>query len=63
MRCCSVLQVWIMTGTGWLAAALCSTPMLFVFQTRYDPIKQVTMCQNTFRNKPAYHRQAFITYG
>lgn len=53
----------MMTGTGWLAAALCSTPMLFVFQTRYDPIKQVTMCQNTFRNKPLYHRQAFITYG
>ncbi|XP_076465855.1 arg8-vasotocin receptor-like [Babylonia areolata] len=54
--------VWMMTGAGWLAAALCSTPMLFVFQTRYDPVRQMVMCQNTFRNKPPIHRQAFITY-
>ncbi|KAL8613369.1 hypothetical protein ACOMHN_057089 [Nucella lapillus] len=55
--------VWMMTGTGWLAAALCTSPMLFVFQTRYDPVRQMTMCQNIFRNKPLAHRQAFLTYG
>nr|KAG5690691.1 hypothetical protein BaRGS_013477 [Batillaria attramentaria] len=53
----------MMTGTGWLAAALCSTPMLFVFQTRVDPATGIVYCQNFFRGKPMYHRQAFITYG
>ncbi|XP_076444212.1 oxytocin receptor-like [Babylonia areolata] len=55
--------VWMMTGSGWLAAALCSTPMLFVFHTRFDPVKKKMMCENIFRNKPPTHRQAFITYG
>ncbi|XP_025078391.1 LOW QUALITY PROTEIN: arg8-vasotocin receptor-like [Pomacea canaliculata] len=54
--------VWMMTGTGWLVAALCSTPMLFVFQTRYDDTKGQMMCENFFRFKPLSHRQAFLTY-
>ncbi|XP_050401593.1 arg8-vasotocin receptor [Patella vulgata] len=54
--------VWMMCLVGWGFAALTSVPLFFVFHIRYDPIKEMYKCENTFRGKPMIHRQAFLTY-
>ena len=51
-----------MTGIGWGVSVLTALPMFFVFHTRYDPIDKFVKCENTFRDKPTSHRQAFLTY-
>lgn len=51
-----------MVSLGWGTAGLCSTPLLYVFHARYDETKNKTVCENIFRFKPLFHRQAFLTY-
>ncbi|GFN75270.1 orphan G-protein coupled receptor 27 [Plakobranchus ocellatus] len=51
-----------MVSVGWGVAGLCSAPLLYVFHVRYDDVRNVTLCENIFRNKPKSHRQAFLTY-
>ncbi|XP_005111608.1 vasopressin V2 receptor [Aplysia californica] len=55
-------SVLVMAAVGWGAALLCSLPILYVFHVRYDEKKNVTLCENIFRNRPREHRQAFLTY-
>ena len=49
-----------MAGVAWVVAAFASFPMFYVF--RLGITKGVPKCENIFRGKPIYHRQAFITY-
>ncbi|CAG5128104.1 unnamed protein product [Candidula unifasciata] len=51
-----------MVSLAWGIALLCSTPLLYVFHVRYDESKNQTVCENIFRSKPIFHRQAFLTY-
>ncbi|ESO94581.1 hypothetical protein LOTGIDRAFT_118408 [Lottia gigantea] len=54
--------VWLLSLCGWGIAAVASIPLFFVFHVRYHPVKQIMVCENTFRGKPMIHRQAFLTY-
>ncbi|RUS71843.1 hypothetical protein EGW08_020390 [Elysia chlorotica] len=54
--------VMAMVSVGWGVALLCAAPLLYVFHVRFDYDKNVTVCENIFRNKPKSHRQAFLTY-
>lgn len=49
-----------MAGLGWLAAAVFALPMFGVFHT--NVVDGKSKCENIFRNKPAFHRQIWITY-
>ena len=49
-----------MSGLAWLLAVLASLPMFHVFHLK--SIKGVKKCENIFRTKPIFHRQAFLTY-
>lgn len=59
---CFCVQVLGMVSLAWGIALLCSTPLLYVFHARYDEAKNKTVCENIFRFKPIFHRQAFLTY-
>ncbi|KAH9520282.1 [Arg8]-vasotocin receptor [Bulinus truncatus] len=61
-RPCHSKQVMMMVSIGWGVAILCSTPVLYVFHLRYDHTRNMTVCENIFRNKDISHRQAFLTY-
>ncbi|GAB1606665.1 arg8-vasotocin receptor-like [Argonauta hians] len=54
------MAIWKMAGLGWIIAALTSIPVLFVF--RLVERNGENRCENTFRNKPKFHRQMFLTY-
>lgn len=58
--CFCILQVWKLTGVGWVLAILCATPMFYVF--RLNTVGNSTKCENIFRDLPRSHRQAFLTY-
>ncbi|XP_013389346.1 cephalotocin receptor 2 [Lingula anatina] len=52
--------VWVTAAIGWGAAALLSLPQLFLFHMRDDD--GISRCENQFRYKPKWHRQAYVTF-